>query len=559
MKTRNLSLLLFVSFMFALSSCGGDLIPYAPTTNTTAAASAITYAVTTTAATLPASTMVDRKETLAEAVVTAAIPSDSTVDDTKGTLSLAPVPTPVPMPVTTPAPAGIIQEILSNPATQVDQKRAELAQMYSNHIHEEYDMMIPDTAKKSWYAIWSAPLTELQNLDMSDINNYTDVTSLLNFYFEMKDANNEDCDWDIGQWSYAKDLALSTEKGFHVLFDYDMKDGTFIKDIPLSSNFSADWDNLEEYYIRDTIQDIQFSDLLNNFREHFETLERYTLGDLLFYSYRSLDAIPTTATDPTQPKPPSFSIAKTSALSDLTSNATKDRSPPKIVITTNYNLKTNAFNAVESYLNAVEAAGGIPIQPKDDNMLADAIIKGDSTNADEIAARYDGLLLSGGGDISARFFGQQKHPAAASPDENRDIAEIALCQAFVRAGKPVLGINRGMQVINVAMGGDIIQDIPDILGISKNVHSGGNARHNIEITPDSWLFYLFGNTLQTPSSHHQSVGKLAEGFKIAARVEQVIEAIEHDNVIGVQFHPERLSWEGALIYSDFVNKCYDAR
>ena len=195
------------------------------------------------------------------------------------------------------------------------------------------------------------------------------------------------------------------------------------------------------------------------------------------------------------------------------------------------------------------------MQPRDDDLLADAIRTGNSANADTIAARYDGLILTGGGDISARFFGQERHFASADPDENYDVAEIALCQAFIRAGKPVLGVNRGMQIINVAMGGDIIQDIPDLLGIASNVHSGG-SRHTIRIEPGTWLYDMFGSSLVTFSSHHQAVGRIADGFVIVARTGEVVEAIERGNVLGVQFHPERLADEArSAIYNDFIQRC----
>jgi putative glutamine amidotransferase len=141
------------------------------------------------------------------------------------------------------------------------------------------------------------------------------------------------------------------------------------------------------------------------------------------------------------------------------------------------------------------------------------------------------------------------------PDENLDIVELALTRAFVDAGKPVFGVNRGMQVINIAMGGDIIQDIPDLLGLPSNVHSGNN-RHTIQIEPNTWLFDMFGSSLVTYSSHHQALGRVADGFTVVARVGPVIEAIERGNILGVQFNPARLAGDGGLlIYSDFITRC----
>jgi len=227
---------------------------------------------------------------------------------------------------------------------------------------------------------------------------------------------------------------------------------------------------------------------------------------------------------------------------------------PRIVVTTRYDSTRGRFLDRNSYTNSVIAAGGIPILPGDDVMIASAIRDGNIANADAIAEKYDGLVLTGGGDISARLFGQERHPASGNPDENRDIAEIALAQAFVNAGKPVLGINRGMQVLNVAMGGDLIQDIPDLLGIGSNIHSGNN-RHTIQIEPDTWLYDMYGSSLSTYSSHHQAIGRLADGFNTVASIGPVIEAIERGDILGVQFNPERLSDGGTLIYSDFIRRC----
>jgi len=228
---------------------------------------------------------------------------------------------------------------------------------------------------------------------------------------------------------------------------------------------------------------------------------------------------------------------------------------PNIVITTRYNPSTGAFNAQDEHAASVRAAGATPVLPADDRMLADILRTGDTTNAAAIAELYDGLILTGGGDISARFFNQSPHPASGTPDEVRDTAELALCRAFVDAGKPILGINRGMQLLNVAMGGDLIQDIPDLLGLPESTHSG-NVTHTIQIERGSWLYDLFGSSVLTYSAHHQSIGILAPGFTIAAYTGPVIEAIENGNLLGIQFNPERLEGSGSyLVFSDFITRC----
>jgi putative glutamine amidotransferase len=228
---------------------------------------------------------------------------------------------------------------------------------------------------------------------------------------------------------------------------------------------------------------------------------------------------------------------------------------PKIVITTRYNPQRDEFFLQDAHAQSVTSAGGVPIQAENDWMLANLLRTGDISNVAAIAELYDGLILTGGGDISARFFGQTRHPASSDPDEIRDIAEIALCQAFMNAGKPILGINRGMQVLNVAMGGDLYQDIPDLLWIDDSVHNG-NTTHTIDIIQGSWLYEMFGASLETVSNHHQAVGFLAEGFTIAAYTGPVIEAIENGNALGIQFNPERSgAIVSAIIFEDFIRRC----
>ena len=263
----------------------------------------------------------------------------------------------------------------------------------------------------------------------------------------------------------------------------------------------------------------------------------------------------------TQPEPPSLPVKPDTQQPPKKPDPDEDRieyiiiDNPKIVITTRYNPSNREFNAQDAHARSVELAGGTAVQATDDRMLADMLRTGDTSNADAIAALYDGLILTGGGDISARFFGQTRHPASAAPDETRDIAEIELCRAFINAGKPVLGINRGMQVLNVTLGGDLIQDIPDLMDIDSGVHSGNNI-HVIDINRDSWLYDLFGSSLRVSSSHHQAVGVLAAGFTVAAQHGLVIEAIEYGNLLGIQFNPERLDASASgQIFNDFIQRC----
>ena len=175
-----------------------------------------------------------------------------------------------------------------------------------------------------------------------------------------------------------------------------------------------------------------------------------------------------------------------------------------------------------------------------------------------------GLLLCGGGDIEPVRYGQPDR-GSQPPDLARDKAELELFQVFHRAGKPILGICRGMQLINVALGGTLIQDLPQE---QKAFHCGGKADmvHPLRALEGSVLHRLYGPVFSVNSSHHQAAARLGEGLIPCAWSEGgVAEAAEHVSlpVLGVQFHPERMSWDrrrpdaadGAPILLHFLSLC----
>lgn len=150
-----------------------------------------------------------------------------------------------------------------------------------------------------------------------------------------------------------------------------------------------------------------------------------------------------------------------------------------------------------------------------------------------LAERFDGLLLSGGGDMEAALFGQARHPKAGDPDPVRDRAELALLEAFCTLEKPVLGICRGVQVLNVYFGGDLIQHIDD--------HD--SAPHPVRTAPGSRVRALCGASFSANSFHHQAVGRVGNQLRVTARAaDGTIEALEHEllPIFGVQWHPERM-------------------
>lgn len=200
----------------------------------------------------------------------------------------------------------------------------------------------------------------------------------------------------------------------------------------------------------------------------------------------------------------------------------------------------------ESYVRAIEAAGGVPvILPVADAVQARAIIP-----------RLDGILFSGGGDIAPWYFGQEPLPGLGSYDTHRDEWEIELCNAAWDAKLPMLGICRGCQLMNVARGGTLIQDIertkPDALQHNPAVPHD-ELCHDIAIEKESALAKLFGTgRLRVNSFHHQAVERAACDFAVTARSSDgIVEAMEAKDgrfALALQFHPEGLF----MRYPDFL-------
>ena len=186
------------------------------------------------------------------------------------------------------------------------------------------------------------------------------------------------------------------------------------------------------------------------------------------------------------------------------------------------------------YIDGVTAAGGVaallPPQPVDDLI------------AEQVVDRLDGLILTGGKDVNPQAYGHQPHPATEQPARERDVWEFALLDAALRRHLPVLGICRGPQVINVALGGTLHQHLPDVLGHSGHrVADATFASHTARITADSRLGRLLGDSVQTRCYHHQGIDQLGRGLVASATCDGVIEGIEmtgDDFVVGVQWHPE---------------------
>ena len=185
----------------------------------------------------------------------------------------------------------------------------------------------------------------------------------------------------------------------------------------------------------------------------------------------------------------------------------------------------------------------------------------DPEQAVQDALTCDGLLLPGGGDMDPKFYGQERIPACGEPNLLRDAAEPLLLRAFLAADKPVLGICRGIQVMNAVLGGDLYQDIKPFEHLPHNSHWA--KVHTVTVRRGTLLSRILGqDTVLVNSQHHQAVDRVAPGFTLAALSEDgIVEAIEKPDAgfcLGVQWHPEWLSdADPAMqsLFDAFVNAC----
>lgn len=185
----------------------------------------------------------------------------------------------------------------------------------------------------------------------------------------------------------------------------------------------------------------------------------------------------------------------------------------------------------------------------------------DPKQAVQDALTCDGLLLPGGGDMDPKFYGQARIPACGEPNLLRDAAEPLLLRAFLAADKPVLGICRGIQVMNAVLGGDLYQDIKPFEHLPHNGHWA--KVHTVTVRRGTLLSRILGqDTVLVNSQHHQAVDRVAPGFTLAALSEDgIVEAIEKPDAgfcLGVQWHPEWLSdADPAMqgLFDAFVNAC----
>lgn len=218
---------------------------------------------------------------------------------------------------------------------------------------------------------------------------------------------------------------------------------------------------------------------------------------------------------------------------------------------------SSTFFINEPYAKAVSTAGGLPV-------LIPLNISNDDLDA--LLFRLDGILFTGGHDINPREYGSQLHPKVENIDPTRDEIEIHLVKTTVESGKPFLGICRGFQVINVAMGGSLYEHLPDQLPGNVTHDNHHLARdflaHSVSVEPDNHLSRIISNNqILVNSLHHQGVHKLAHKLLPTAYApDGLIEAFElpkYSFGLAVQWHPEELQEHEAMrrLFQAFINSC----
>ncbi|KYC79799.1 MULTISPECIES: gamma-glutamyl-gamma-aminobutyrate hydrolase family protein [Heyndrickxia] len=229
---------------------------------------------------------------------------------------------------------------------------------------------------------------------------------------------------------------------------------------------------------------------------------------------------------------------------------------PVIGITCSAN-QTSQYLA-DDYIKAVRMAGGVPV----------LLPAGGEADIPLLLSKTDGILLSGGGDVDPSWFGEEPVPGLGEIEPGRDAFEIALCRFAIQADVPILAICRGIQILAVASGGDMFQDIysqgkPPLLQ-HKQRAARSHLSHTVHVLSGSLLEKWAGSeTMKVNSFHHQAVRTVKAPLMVSARApDGIIEAVENRNarfMIGVQWHPEALAAikdpVSLKIFSAFIASC----
>lgn len=220
--------------------------------------------------------------------------------------------------------------------------------------------------------------------------------------------------------------------------------------------------------------------------------------------------------------------------------------------------KATIHSCGENYLFSVEAAGGIPL------ILP---IFDDPEALDRYTAMCDAYIVPGGIDVNPISYGEQPHPLLETTRLDYDEYQLHLIKCMLRTEKPMLAICRGIQIMNVAFGGTLYQDVslhgPGTMRHSQREIMPGGISHKVIIEEGSILQRLYGNELWTNSYHHQAIKDLGEGLRVTARAEdgiiETVEAVDHPYMHAVQWHPEsffvRKDNYMLPIFEDFIKAC----
>lgn len=212
---------------------------------------------------------------------------------------------------------------------------------------------------------------------------------------------------------------------------------------------------------------------------------------------------------------------------------------PIIAITCDYEYTSENIKLHQDYYRAISQFGGLPILLPGNNIV----------DVEDILKLADGVLITGGADIDPSFYGESPHIELGNINPYRDEFEIVLAQLAVDRGIPILGICRGAQVMNVAMGGTLYQDINSQFERNTIAHRqkapSWHEFHDIIIEEDSLLFNIVGErSIRVNSFHHQAAREIGPGLEIIARApDGIVEAIakpDHPFALGLQWHPEKM-------------------
>ena len=204
-----------------------------------------------------------------------------------------------------------------------------------------------------------------------------------------------------------------------------------------------------------------------------------------------------------------------------------------------------------AYVNGIERAGGRPllVPPSDEGV-------------EETLDALDGILFSGGSDLDSALYGAAPHPETNGIRPDRDRGELALLEAALARDMPVLAVCRGSQVLNVALGGDLVQHVPEVVGSEAHRETPGVfSEHGVKLEPESRVGAILGERAAVKSHHHQGFGRVGDGLEVAAWAEdgtvEALEAPDRRFALGVLWHPEE--GEDLALFEALVSEAAEYR